>query len=199
MSYDSMVFWGKAVIAAGTILSVLLVPLFTYIIYPYLIKPAIESFNKLRTIIDTAFNVHEIITRELQTNGGSSIKDALKRIENRLTIIDAKHKTILSLENEPIWESDEFGNCVWVNHSYLKMTGFDFEYLKNAGWVSIINEIDRSRVREEWKRAVEEKRIFSCEYTINRYDNTKVKHDHKLRQSSFPGKTPTPHIPPMLS
>ncbi len=180
-SYDEIVFCGKVLVGAGTVLSVIFVPIFKYCIIPIyqkliLLKQRIQDdYAKWLNLADTATMVHEIITKELQTNGGTSIKDCIRRIENRLLIIDAKHKAFLSLENEPIWESNELGECVWANHSYLKVTGFEFNYLKNAGWISIINEKDRSRVREEWNMAVKEKRVFSCEYTINRYDGTKIK------------------------
>lgn len=180
VSYEDALLWGKVVVATGSVLSALGV-LYKYVIIPlydkYIkLKEKIKNdYNQWRSLANTAVLVHDIITKELQTNGGSSIKDALKRIENKLTFIEAKNKAYLSLEDEPIWESDEFGHCIWANHSYLKITGFEFNYLKNAGWISIINEEDRSRVREEWNRAVEEKRVFYCEYIINRYDGTKLK------------------------
>lgn len=182
MSPDNIVLLGKVIVAIGTILSIIGVPLYKYLIYPFIIQKLInfkenikQHYKQWCDLANTAEMVHDIIKKELQTNGGSSIKDSIKRIEGHISIIDAKYKAFVSLENEPVWESDENGGCIWANSSYLKMTGFDFDYLKNAGWISIINENDRSRVREEWNMAIKEKRVFSCEFIINRFDGTKIK------------------------
>src|SRR4051812_27188093 len=113
-SYDEITFWGKVLVAIGSaitgigaIFKYAIIPLYYWIIE--LQKRIIDDYTKWCNLADTATLVHDIITKELQTNGGSSIKDALKRIENRLSFISNKVKTILSMENEPIWESDELG------------------------------------------------------------------------------------------
>lgn len=173
MTVDDMKFYGILLSAIGSGLGGT-IAIIKYGIIP-LCKKIKSDYCLLKKCAMNALSIHDIIDKELNPNGGSSIKDALKRIENRLAFMAGKLRAVLSLENEPVWESDVDGRCIWVNHSYLKMTGFDFNYLRNYGWISIINEIDRSRVREEWTQAIADKRIFSCEYTINKQDGIKIK------------------------
>ncbi len=141
-----------------------------YAIWRFSINPA---YIKLRNMIIEVYNVamdasniHEIIQKELNTNGGSSLKDAINRIESRLSVQDGKCRATLSLIDSPIWESDEDGNCIWVNRAYRRITGYDIDNVRDMGWISIIAPDSREAVQEEWVNAIRDRRHFSLAYNI---------------------------------
>lgn len=142
-----------------------------YAIWRFFIYPHI--FLKLKNMLDDVYKVamdaasiHQIIKKELNTNGGLSLKDAINRIELRLSLQDGKHKATLSLLDSPIWESDEDGNYIWVNRAYRRITGYDIDSVKDMGWISIIAPEHREAVSEEWESSVKDHRHFSLTYNI---------------------------------
>ncbi len=144
--------------------------LYVYVLSPYVIIPIIDKVKFLWATAQDVSSIHAIIKKELTTNGGSSIKDAVKRIEINNIIINAKCTGI----DKPTWEADAQGNCIWINTSLMQILGYDINTLKDSGWLSIIDSNDVSRVRDEWRRAVEEERMFHCVYTIVRSDYTRI-------------------------
>lgn len=137
-----------------------------FVIYPHIYVKIHNMFNDVYNVAMDAASIHAIIKKELSTNGGSSLKDAINRIELKLALQDGKHKVTLSLLDVPIWESDENGNCLWVNRAYRRITGYDIDSVKDMGWVSIIASCDRERVSEEWESSVKDHRHFSLTYNI---------------------------------
>ena len=141
-----------------------------YAIWRFSVKP---TYLKIKDMITDVYNVamdasniHHIIQKELNTNGGSSLKDAINRIESRLSVQDGKHRTILSLLDSPVWESDENGNYIWVNRAYRKITGYDIDNVRDMGWISIVAPASREAVQGEWENAIKDHRHFSLTYNI---------------------------------
>jgi len=141
-----------------------------YAIWRFGIRPTYITSKKMITdiynVAMAASNIHNIIQKELNTNGGSSLKDAINRIESRLSLQDGKYRATLSLLESPVWESDEDGNCIWVNRAYRKLTGYDIDNLRDMGWISIISPEYRELVSEEWESSVKDHRHFSLSYNI---------------------------------
>jgi PAS domain S-box-containing protein len=137
-----------------------------FFIYPHIYMKLKNMITEIYNVAMDASSIHEIIKKELSTNGGSSLKDAINRIESRLSIQDGKSRATLSLLDSPIWESDEDGNCVWVNRAYRRITGYDIDSVKDMGWISIIAPDSREAVQEEWINAIRDRRHFSLTYNI---------------------------------
>lgn len=109
------------------------------------------------------------IESEMRTNGGSSIRDALNRIEEELFL--RKQKIFLGLDaagDVGIFETDSHGECTWISAGYTKMTGKNLEECSGQNWVYVIYEDDRSKVVEQWKTAVSDKRIFEETYRLQK-------------------------------
>ena len=86
------------------------------------------------------------IQKEVQPNGGGSIKDIVKslqetvsRIEVRQQIIDQRTKAGLHYKTQPLFEIDASGNILWFNEAFKKLTE-DNGQLEGCDWFSIIEE-----------------------------------------------------------
>tara|TARA_Y100000004_G_C8943518_1_gene425207 strand:+ start:1761 stop:2399 length:639 start_codon:yes stop_codon:yes gene_type:complete len=110
----------------------------------------------------------EEIRKELQTNGGSSLKDTIidmkdtvHRIDRRQKIIEQRTKAALHYSNEALFETDIAGRLIWSNAHFCKyvkdnpsnMTGFD--------WLSMIKENERDELLNEFLSCVKMNRKFS--------------------------------------
>ena len=111
---------------------------------------------------------------ELTPNGGSSIKDAIGRIETRQLIEVQVRKALNNDAIYGIWESDSEGRSTYANRTYQRIVGRNFEDLEGWGWVSAVHPDDRKRITDEWKLSIEQKREFSNEFRVLRPDGNEV-------------------------
>ena len=101
------------------------------------------------------------IKSELMTNGGSSIKDAINRIEKRQIMIDKRSKAVFYKVESPIFEVDEKGNLLWANKLFHDNMGT--KNLKGLDWVTFIDEPQREYFLRELESCSEKLRELSFE------------------------------------
>lgn len=106
-------------------------------IYNYVIKPSIRLYKSHFILVNTV----EDIKKELTTNGGSSIKDTVNRIDRRQVIIDKRSKAIFYNVEDVILEVDEGGNVLWANHNFHELMGN--KNIRGLDWVTYIDEPER--------------------------------------------------------
>lgn len=102
------------------------------------------------------------IHSETKPNGGSSMKDAINRIEGKMT---AHQRALLDLRQEEAWfEANIDGDWCWINHACERALGIHRDDAAGRGWFSIVCTEDRDAVRTEWNHAVREYRTsdFMC-------------------------------------
>ncbi len=116
------------------------------------------------------------IVSEIQTNGGSSIKDALLRNEKALARIESMshsnveiQKARMDNDSQLIFITDAIGNCLWVNRSYSRLSGRSAEELRGSGWINAISPDEREDDKNAWYEAAESNREFEMRVT---YQNT---------------------------
>jgi PAS domain S-box-containing protein len=63
-----------------------------------------------------------------------------------------------------IFQTDAQGDCVFVNHKWLELTGLSFAQAMGQGWVNALYAGDRERVFAEWYEAAQDNREFFLEY-----------------------------------
>ena len=82
-----------------------------------------------------AINSIEQIKKEVQTNGGSSLKDAMNRMEKRILIIE--HYRRLQISNSPYGVSscDEHGHIQDMNRKFYEMCGLSRDQCMGMGWL----------------------------------------------------------------
>ncbi len=134
-----------------------------------IIRWAIPSVNKIRgSLLKIDF-----ICSEIQVNGGSSIKDAVNRLERSVNVIkydlikiDARQWALVSSLEQPTWESDPEGNWIKANTALLRLLGVTIDELKDNNWQVCTHFSDTKRVAEEFEWAIEAKRLFASTYKI---------------------------------
>jgi PAS domain S-box-containing protein len=85
---------------------------------------------------------------------------ALQDLENTRN----KLSLILSLVPASIFQTDENGNCIYINERWTKMTGYTMEQALGTGWASFIHPEDRERTWTVWQQAFEQQAQFDLTY-----------------------------------
>ncbi len=125
-----------------------------------------QKMNTVNTKLD-------VIVGEVSYNGGSSTKDAVKRIEAALGKISSTVDfNALRLESNDIindrmtFQMDNTGALITINEIFLKKFGYTEEDLQGYAWENILADPDRLDAIEKWKRAIITGSRFFDEQTI---------------------------------
>ena len=117
----------------------------------------------------------QAILLELKTNGGSSLKDAINRIEERQVRMDGRIALMLTPDDAvAAFEADGDGLCVWISPAHAKLTGRALDEVQGRGWLSFVHADDAEHVREAWTSAVTGGWPFSTRFRIVHRDGATV-------------------------
>lgn len=123
--------------------------------------------------VGKSFHQLDLIASEFRVNGGSSLRDAINRLEDNVKGVredalkmEARQWAIIATLKDPIFESNQQGLCVRANPSYLALVERTMEDVIGNGWENILHPDDRIRVWQEWNDAVERQRTFESSYKI---------------------------------
>ncbi len=125
-----------------------------------------EFFQALQMVVDSFHEMKTLIERELKTNHGSSIKDAVNELRVAISTIDGKFRAYVSYANLLGWESDENGLCVWVSPALMALVGRDESHFIGDAWHGLIAPEDRMQVTQEWEDSIRQRRAFILEYSL---------------------------------
>ena len=110
----------------------------------------------------------EEIKKELTTNGGSSLKDAIidmkdtvHRIDRRQKIIEQRTKAALHYSNEALFETDMAGRLIWSNANFCKYVKDNPSNITGFDWLSMIKEDERDELLNEFLSCIKMNRKFS--------------------------------------
>lgn len=115
------------------------------------------------------------IVKEIHPNGGTSMRDALNRIECTQLMAEQRHKALISDLEYGTWETNSEGDVVWVNRTLCRITGRTPPEILGHGWVNMIATEDRERVHKEWDESIKDKREFEMEYKYATPDGGRVR------------------------
>lgn len=107
------------------------------------------------------------IHSELVPNGGSSLRDAINRIE-------ALQMTSLSLTGKAYWISSTDGRCTFASVRLASIMGITPDQVIGWGWVSAVASEHREPCRKEWDASVRDLREFHMKYDYIHPDGTRV-------------------------
>lgn len=137
-------------------------------------KPYMKSRKEKR---DEVYNKIAEIHAELKFNGGSSIKDAVLRLERgqqtiitRLDGLDESNRVALIINGTAFWYSNEDGECIYASPGLCKVTGHNESELMGNKWISCVTHGDRKRIFDAWNFSVENRTAFDEVYTFKRAD-----------------------------
>lgn len=127
------------------------------------------------------------IRKELKTNGGNSIKDAIinlrdtcQRIENRQKVITQRTKAALHYSNVALFETDQSGRLVWSNMNLCEITKNIITRIEGFDWINLFEEDEREEVMSEFK---------SCLLMNRRFNKlTKLQNGSNVRLLGYPYK-----------
>lgn len=163
-----LVYIGPVVVAA----------LLTYRKLWKVIKPTVSGFVMLffnpKRILDqmTVLNANlgnvnlkvDQLMSEMKPNGGSTMRDALNRMETELLTQGQFQRAVVSDAESGVMQLDKEGNCIWANRTFTRMMGRSLDEILGRGWVNTIAPAERDHVLLQWDAAVEEEREFESEY-----------------------------------
>jgi len=129
----------------------------------------------------------EEIKKELTTNGGSSLKDAIidmkdtvHRIDRRQKIIEQRTKAALHYSNEALFETDIAGRLVWSNAHFCKYVKDNPSDVSGFDWLAMIKEEDRDELLQEFLSCISMNRKFS--------KTTETQDGKEIRMLGYPYK-----------
>ena len=134
------------------------------IIWKKFLKPIVKLCKNQDYFKETV----EEIRKELQTNGGSSLKDAIismrescVRIENRQKVIIQRTKAALHYSNMALFETDESGRLIWSNANLCELTKDIVTSVEGFDWINLFTEDEREEVLTEFNSCLHMNRRFS--------------------------------------
>jgi PAS domain S-box-containing protein len=122
----------------------------------------------------------DAIRAELHPNGGSSLRDAVNRIDRRtkdmepsIRRLNISHEVLTEVVDVPFFRSDANGNTTYCSNSLCRLAGMSSskEYM-GMNWLTYVHEDDLEHAREGWLSAIKEKRTYIGTFRIiNPYSN----------------------------
>lgn len=130
-----------------------------------------QSFGKnINTTIKQVNEIYPIVNKlneDLKPNGGSSLRDAIDRIDRRVALSEQRSRYFAEHPGEISFETDVDGNTVWVSKGWQEVYGISGADAQGRGWISGVHPEDREAVVREWYNAVNDKRRFEMKYRVN--------------------------------
>lgn len=121
----------------------------------------IESIPVLQNSIADVKRDVNFLKCEVAPNHGSSLRDAIDRIEHVMAIRDFAHQSFLSEIGVATFVGDTDGRFVAVNREFCRMTIRTEQECLGDRWINSIPEEDRDRVVGSWRLAVRDKRDWT--------------------------------------
>lgn len=119
------------------------------------IKKIVKSFETL-----------DMISEQFAPNGGSTLRDAINRIEARQVVQEQRQKMLAMDAPFAIFETDAAGNYVDVNRTYCRWVGRSPSELSGKGWVNSIAQLWQEEVMDSWTMAVQQEREFTMKFRL---------------------------------
>jgi len=132
------------------------------------------GINDLKKDLGCLAKQLDFVASELLPNGGSSVRDALNRIEHSVALTNERQRARMLDSVDMVFETDSEGNCIWVNRTYARITNRLPAELLGHGWVNAIAAEDRNHVTEGWYTSTRENREFDMEFSFATPEGVKI-------------------------
>jgi PAS domain S-box-containing protein len=193
----------QSILAIGTILvmgygglRLILRPIFNTLVFPVFekiksfITSAIEVPKKLdenmKILKDEVLPFISSFQYEFNKNSGKSLKDQITRIDDNVKLAELRSKLVSNMFlNVGVYECDTQGNTVWVNKALCELFGLSFEEMMNNGWLSAVDEQQRSDVWEQWHDNIKHGIPHESEFIVH---NRKSNKTFKVRSTAMTHK-----------
>lgn len=143
-------------------------------IHKKLVAPSWRSLKRALHAIEKI----EIIYKELYANGGSSLRDAVNRIERSQDLIENRSKSIIMTSKNGVFETNANGGLIWANKAFVAMASRQLESLAGLGWITSLVEDDHERVAGLWRATVADQRDLDTEAEFINMETGETIHVH---------------------
>lgn len=142
----------------------------------YGIQPARRKVQSIRASWAQAAASLARVERELQPNGGSSLRDSVDQIALGLRTVKSEARVMRAMQraiasspsNSALFETDPKGECVWASSAWVTLTGEPAEASMGWGWMNAIHQDEREAVTNEWNLAAEQHRAVNGTFRVCR-------------------------------
>jgi PAS domain S-box-containing protein len=110
-------------------------------------------------------NLH-LIALELKPNHGTSLRDAINRIEAGMEYNRALFRGFIAQEAKPMYITDATGNMTWCNTAYADLTNRDTTELMGRGYWGIVEPSQLDELRAASNLAVADKRDMVLYFNV---------------------------------
>lgn len=115
-----------------------------------------------------AINSIEQIKKEVQTNGGTSLKDAMNRMERRILIIEHYRRLQISNSSYGVSTCDSTGHIQDMNRKFYEMCGLSRDQCMGMGWLlAIETHGERECVKIAISDCLNDKRETQVSFKLN--------------------------------
>lgn len=125
---------------------------------------AYGAYRLIKTSVMRVINISnrlQMISEQLTSNGGTSLRDAINRIEERQIRTEQRERAFLQTHPNIMFELDNDLMLAWANKVFLEKFETDTDLIQGYGWHNLIEENDRDRVIHQFKTAQTTVRNFS--------------------------------------
>ena len=124
-------------------------------------KSGIDSSRKeIDDVKKSVMELTNFVRDKLTKNGGSSIFDAIKRIEERQIVSDGRQSALLNDSRNGYFFCNNFGYNSWVNRTYARFLDCGTDELLGFGWKRFIKTEELARYTKIWSSAFND----GCEF-----------------------------------
>jgi hypothetical protein len=149
---------------------------FFSLVWVKVVKPTLK-FVRGQEEVHQSINT---IKKELTTNGGNSLKDAvldlkstMSRMEKRQKVIEQRTKAALHYNDSILFETDDHGRLTWTNDKFYELTQDVINSVDGYDWLNYVAEEDRQDLFDELKSCLKMSRKLVK--TVKSIDNKTVK------------------------
>lgn len=139
------------------------------------------------------------IRAELKPNGGSSLRDAVNKIDKRtrnmeiaITTLQASHEALTEVVDVPFFRADSQGSTIYCSSALCRLAGMTSprEYM-GINWLTFVHPDDLEHVKSNWLSAVNDGRIYIGSFRIVNPYNGK---SYEITEKATPVRDDQNHI-----
>ena len=109
--------------------------------------------------------IEQLVNKELTANGGSSIRDAISRIDKRQILDETRNRAMLEQLGVPFWEADADGKLIYLSQEFCRLTNRLVDEMLGHGWINALHHDYRDEVIKEWNDALAQGRGFTMNFS----------------------------------
>jgi len=109
------------------------------------------------------------VERGAESHPLRSSTDALAA--SAVSVSEARYRTLVQAISQIVWTRSPGGEFVERQPAWEEFTGQSLDEYLGSGWLEVVHEDDRLRVKQNWRRAVEAASPYYAEYRIRTRDD----------------------------